>query len=273
MNIAVDIGNTSIKFGVFSPDGGDEMVGHWRMPTDETGWINKVFLKTMTCLGMLTNKVTPLSPWAPGMADLYPEPLTWRIAQTGTFPLQQFKKEILELRPDDQFKTLTRKKIALKIDVDAPEKVGIDRLLAAFSAVKKYRDAPMLVVDVGSAITADVIENQTFCGGAILPGLTALSETFPRISAKLPKIGHDAITKTELVYPGGDTKSAVFNGIYWGTIGAIRQFYAMSPEKEDTLLILTGGDAAFFLPGLSRMIPAGRIIHHDTLVLEGINLC
>jgi type III pantothenate kinase len=272
MNIAVDIGNTCLKFGVFAPDRNNEMVGHWRLPTNETGWINEVFLKNMTCVGFLTNKVNPPGQWAPGMESPYSAPLTWRIAQTGTFPLKQFKAEMLALRPKDTFKTITRKQIPIERDVESPEQVGIDRLLAAYSAVQKYGDAPMVVVDVGSAITVDVIQNQTFCGGAILPGLTALSETYPRISAKLPRLGYDAMLKIGLEYPAGNTKSAVFNGIYWGTAGAIRHFYMMHPQKENVLLILTGGDAEFFLPALSVMIPAGHVLPHDTLVLEGINL-
>jgi len=254
MNIAVDIGNTCVKFGVFSPDKENEIVGYWRMLSNETSWGK------------------PLETWARKLAKPYPAPLTWRIAQTGKFPLKKFKTEILAIRPKDTFKTVMRRQIPIKRDVDAPEQVGIDRLLAAYAAVKKYGDAPMLVVDVGTAITVDVVQNQTFCGGAILPGLAALAETYPRISAKLPRIGPDAAIKIGLNYPGGNTKSAVFNGIYWGTCGAIRHFYVMHPQKGDTLLILTGGDAQFFLLGLSAMIPGGRILHHDTLVLEGINL-
>ena len=253
MNIAVDIGNTCVKFGVFPPDRESEIVGQWTMPSDELG------------------KINPLETWAPEMENLHPDPLIWRIAQTGKFPLKKFKEKILALRPKDTFKTVMRKQIPIKRDVDAPDQVGIDRLLAAYAAVKRYGDAPMLVVDVGTAITVDVVQNQAFYGGAILPGLAALSETYPRISAKLPRLGPDAAIKIGLNYPGGNTKSAVFNGIYWGTIGAIRQFYEMHPQKKDALLILTGGDAQFFLQGLTQMIPAGRILHHDTLVLEGIN--
>ena len=272
MNIAVDIGNTCVKFGVFPPDKENKIVGYWRLPSDETGWVNEVFLKTMTSMVFLTNRTRSLSQRKEGEVKPYPDPLTWRIAQTGNFPVKKFKTEILAFRPKDTFRTVMRRQIPLKRDVDAPNQVGIDRLLAAYAAVKRYGDAPMLVVDVGTAITVDVVQNQTFCGGAILPGLNALAETYPRISPKLPRIGHDAAIKIGLNYPGGNTKSAVFTGIYWGTVGAIRQFYEMHPQKKDALLILTGGDAQFFLSGLIQMIPAWRIEHHDTLVLEGINL-
>lgn len=272
MNIAVDIGNTCLKFGVFSPDKENKLVGFWRLPSGDTGWVNEVFLKNMTRFGMLTNRINPPGQWAPGLENLYPVPLAWRIAQTGQFPLKKFKTTILAIRPKDTFKTVLWRQIPIKRNVDAPEQVGIDRLLAACAAVQRYGNAPMLVVDAGTAITVDVVRDGTFCGGAILPGLTALSETYPRMSAKLPCIGPDTTLKIEQGYPGGNTKSAVFNGIFWGTVGAIRQFYDMHPLKKEALLILTGGDAEFLLQGLTRVIPSERILHHDTLVLEGVNL-
>jgi type III pantothenate kinase len=273
MNIAVDIGNSSVKFGSFSPDREDEIVGLWELPTVDTKWINEHFLKNITCPVFLMNRIRSMSQKEEGEAEPYPQPLTWQIAQTGNFPLQRFKKEILALRPKDQFKTVTRKRIPLKIDVDSPEKVGIDRLLAASAAVKKYGDTPMLVVDMGTAITADIVYNQTFCGGVILPGLDALAETYPRISAKLPRITPDSMQNINFAFPARNTKNAVFSGLFWGTVAAIRHFYVMSPGKNDTLLVLTGGYANFFLPGLSSMIPSGQINHHKPLVLEGINQC
>jgi len=275
MNVAVDIGNSTMKFGVFDPERGNAMVGHWRMPSGETGWINKVFLSTMTCLGMLTNKINPPGKRAAGMEHIYPESLTWRIAQTGRFPLQKFKTEILALRPKDTFKTVTRKQIPIKKAVDSPETVGIDRLLAAFAAVKTYGDANMLVVDAGTAITVDVVQNRTFCGGAILPGLAAQSEIYPQISENLPLISvSDSFLTSSPVYPGRNTKEAIHNGLYWGAIGAIRQFYETFCLKRDkVLLILTGGDSKYLLPGLSQVIPPQRIKLHDILVLEGINRC
>ena len=248
MNIAVDIGNSRLKFGIFSPDGSREFC-HLDIP-------------------LKGEQFGTDSLHRPLNLNVYPAPITWLIAQTGSFPCEQFQTETLKERPHDEFIIVTRKHIPLKIDTDFPDNVGIDRLLAAFGATKMYGDSPMLIVDAGSAITVDVVQDQTFCGGAILPGLTAMSETYPKISEKLPLV--PLYPKTESVYPGKNTKDAIRNGLYWGTIGAIRQFYDM--RFTDAKLFLTGGDADYLRPGLAQVLPQ-RVVLSPHLVLEGIHRC
>jgi type III pantothenate kinase len=275
MNIQVDIGNSRIKRGIPLPSGGYE-VGFLDVPPKGKGIDSDNFLRHLLrwetmflfCEGVPPNEDTLTM-------DVHPTPITWLIAPTGSFPWQELKTEILKVRPRDKFKIVTQKKIPLKIDVDSPDKIGIDRLLAAFAAVKKYGDSPMLIVDAGSAITVDVVQSETFCGGAILPGITALSETYPKISKKLPLVAlPDPFLTTRPVYPGKNTKNAIHNGLYWGTIGAIRQCYEMRfPRKDNARLILTGGDAQYLLPGLVQVIPSRRIRYNDDLVLEGIHRC
>ena len=267
MNIAVDIGNTAVKCGVFTLTG--ELVGCLRLPVEGIQ-PQEFFLRQLLRWQTLTNRTKVVVP-----EGIYPEPLTWRIAQTGSFPWKEWQAVIFRIRPHDKFKLVTRRQISLNIDVDAPRKIGIDRLLAAMAATEKYGESPMLVVDAGSAITVDLVQNRTFCGGAILPGLVAQTEIYPKISEKLPLVPiSDMLLKVLPVYPGRNTKDAIQNGFYWGTIGAIRQLCDISfPRKQDIRLILTGGDAQYLLPGLSQTFPTRRITHCDTLVLEGIYLC
>jgi len=256
MNIAVDIGNTRLKCGVFAPPnkrGSALKVWNLLIPQKEEEFDRSSFFREL----LLWEK----------------EIITWRIAQTGNFSWKKLKKTILDVRPQDKFRAVTHKRIPFKINVDSPESVGIDRLLAALAAVMNYGETPMLIVDAGSAITIDVFANWTFYGGAILPGLTAMSETYPKISGKLPLVPlPDPSLETRPVYPGKSTEDAILNGLYWGTIGAIRQFYE-SLRKYNAPLVLTGGDAPYLLPGLAPEIPEQQIKHHDHLVLEGINWC
>jgi len=267
MNIAVDIGNTNLKWGVFTPAG--ELVGLIRLPAKGIQ-PSKPFLRELLRGQMLTNRVNSVA-----SEDADPPPMTWRIAQTGSFPWKEWQTAILTIRPHDKFKIITRRHIPLNIAVHTPQKVGMDRLLAAFAATEKYGDPPTLVVDAGSAITIDVVQHRTFCGGAILPGLVAQSETYPRISEQLPLIPvSDTFFKSPPLYPGKTTKEAIYNGLYWGTIGAIRQYCdLLFPKKQDVRLVLTGGDAEYLLPGLSQVLPSQKITHCDTLVLKGIHCC
>lgn len=249
MNAVIDIGNSRLKCGFLLPNG-----------------------KTTTH----SLPIPPNEKQFDKLTATYPEPITWRIAPTGSFHWKECKATILRARPHDKFQIVTRRHIPLNIDAHNPQKIGVDRLLAALAATEKYGITPMLVVDAGSAITVDVVQNRTFCGGAILPGLGALSQSYPNISVRLPLVPiADSLLNNRPVYPGKNTKEAIRNGIYWGTIGAILQLYNLFcvQQKTEVRLILTGGDAHSILPGLSLVLPAQQITHCDTLVLEGINFC
>ena len=258
MNIAVDIGNTCLKCAIFFPNGVRKVTSN---PIFDEPRIDEEFVRN-------------LIQWKAFSKKEEASPLTWRIAQTGSFPWEKVQAEILKTRPQDQFEIITHRHIPLKIDVDFPEKVGIDRLLAAFTAVDIFGDRPMLVVDAGTAITVDAVQKRTFCGGAILPGLVAKSEIYPQISEKLPLIefSHSFIMKPGC--PGKNTEDAVHNGLYWGTIGAIRLFYELFfPRKKKVQLVLTGGNGAFLVPGLLRVLNREQIRYDPALVFEGINMC
>jgi len=268
MNIAVDIGNTCIKCAFAFPREKVVQYRVWTIPP-KRDQLDSFVLQCLLRWGA-----------EPGegklMPDAYTAPITWLIVQTGKLSWQELKAEILKIRRKDKFTVVTRKHIPLEVDVDFPDKVGIDRLLAAYSAVDLYGSAPMLIVDAGTAITVDRVYNQTFQGGAIVPGLIPLSKMCPLISEKLPliPIADYSVTKKKLpVFPGRNTADAIENGIYWGTIGKIMQFYAMSYSREDAFLILTGGDAEYLLPGIASMIRPPYLKYHDPLVLEGILRC
>ena len=266
MNIAVDIGNTNLKCAFFLPDEGYEVHG---LGVDRLHDM-EVLYRNLFCWDVLPKKVLT--------ADAYPAPVTWQIAQTGRFPQQKLQVAIRRIRPQDKFAVVSRKHIPIKIAAKTPDKVGIDRLLAAFAATELYGDAPMLVIDAGSALTVDVVQNRTFCGGAILPGLVPLSETYPIISHQLPTVPiprfPDCAKIPPPVFPGKSTEDAIHCGLYWGTIGAIMQCCGMFFRRtEDVRLVLAGGDSQYLLPELARLIPSQQIKHNRNLVLEGINLC
>ena len=260
MDVVVDIGNTRVKCGIALHNAVAEEVSILDIPPLGKR-LGEESLRRLFHWEILSGSEV--------LAD-YPKPLTWWIAQTGSFSWQKLKAEIQSIRANDRFNILTHQQIPLERDVELPAKVGMDRLLAAFAAVEAYGDVPLLIVDAGSAVTMDVVQNQTFHGGAIFPGLTALSAIYPQISPKLPHvpIPHSS-SNTRPVYPGRNTQEALQNGLYWGTIGAIRQFYGML-RKENATLILTGGDAQYLFPGLTQEIPASQIQCHPNLVLEGI---
>ena len=154
--------------------------------------------------------------------------------------------------------------IPMRTDVDEPERVGADRLLAALAAYRRTRSA-CIVVDCGTAITVNAVRaGGVFVGGAIFPGLAMMAEALARGTALLP-----AAAVPERAPPvGKNTEQAIAAGILHGAAGAVANLIIVASEVvgSDAAVFLTGGDAARlaeFLP------PDCRDVTPD-LVLEGL---
>jgi len=129
----------------------------------------------------------------------------------------------------------------MSLAVEAPEKVGIDRICAAAAAYDGVKKA-CTVASFGTAITIDCVNDEgVFLGGAILPGLSLQAHALAEGTAALPDV---EVHATHAVY-GATTADAISNGVLYGVVGALREIterYATQlgawPE-----LIATGGNA------------------------------
>ncbi len=130
--------------------------------------------------------------------------------------------------------------LPMKVDLPAPEKVGVDRILNAAAAYERIADA-VAVVDAGTAITVDCVSPEgVFLGGAILPGLALSARILHEQTTLLPEV---KIDRPDWVY-GKDTSQAILAGIYYGAVGAIRELverYATELRAWPTTIV-TGGD-------------------------------
>ncbi len=124
-----------------------------------------------------------------------------------------------------------------------PGQVGIDRLIAALGAWKKY--GACLVVDIGTAVTVDLVDDgPVFEGGAILPGPRLWTEALHEKTALLPDV---RIPEPPAYSVGRTTDEAVTSGVYWGLVGAVTTLIKkMAGARTDITLCLTGGGAALF---------------------------
>jgi type III pantothenate kinase len=79
-------------------------------------------------------------------------------------------------------------KTGLPVLVDNPREVGTDRIANALAAVNRY-GAPCLVVDVGTAITIDVVNSAgAFIGGVIAPGIETATDALGVAAAQLRRV-------------------------------------------------------------------------------------
>lgn len=150
---------------------------------------------------------------------------------------------------------LERGQLPLAIDVDYPEKVGIDRLLNAIAAnARRQPGQSTIIVDSGTATTVDRVDGRgVFCGGAILPGFEMGAKALHQYTALLPLIQHHRLHDREPSPIGRNTTAALESGLYWGHVGGVRELITrMSDPAADKapLVLLTGGAAPVLRPHL-----------------------
>ena len=142
-------------------------------------------------------------------------------------------------------------KIPIKNRYRKPEEVGIDRLLNGYAGIKLY-NPPLIVVDLGTAITFDVVNVYgEYEGGAIFPGINASIEALFSKTAKLPKVN---LKNVENVI-GKTTKESIQSGLFFGYLslidGMINKINEESGYKHN--VILTGGNGDIFSPFLKHL--------------------
>src|SRR5208283_137461 len=93
-----------------------------------------------------------------------------------------------------------------------PKQVGQDRLVGAYGAMKIY-GRPLIVVDLGTAITFDVVSSHgEYLGGAIVPGIRLSAESLFLKTALLPKIEIQA--PRHII--GKTTQESILSGLFYG---------------------------------------------------------
>lgn len=199
MLLVLDTGNTNTVIGLFDDD---RLIGHWRLSSSEmTGDEAGVKLQNLLFLkGFTKDKISGaiLSSVVPRMEGIWSEAV----------------KNYFDLSP---FVVSHKMNLGMKIELDNPSEVGADRLVNSVAALQKY-GCPLVTVDLGTAITLDVISAEgAYIGGAIAPGLSVSMETLFSRTAKLPQI---VLTAPESAI-GRNTKSAIQSGIVYGYAGLV----------------------------------------------------
>ena len=146
-----------------------------------------------------------------------------------------------------------------------PAQLGSDRwaaMVAAHHAWPEY----MCVIDVGSALTLDIIHpDGQHQGGYILPGLKMMQTCLLEKTA-IP-LSPEAVIMTSTTRPGNDSGSCIANGTLQAACGLIeRTVLQLEHEtKEPVQCILTGGDSQY----LAATLTVPHVVE-PYLVLKGL---
>jgi type III pantothenate kinase len=238
--VVADVGNTRIKWGLCSSTA---VTGTCSLPPDDPStWQRQRQL------------------W--GLSG--PQP--WVV--TGVHPARRERLvDWLRHQGDEVLVVDDPSLLPLRVLVARPDHVGIDRLLDGVAAnSRRSPGRPAIVVDAGSAVTVDYLdESGAFTGGAIAPGMRLMAQALHAYTALLPLI---ELPREVPSLPGTATIPAMEAGIFWSVAGGVqallREFTARSAQPPE--VFLTGGDA----PLLHTVLPGTD--HWPAMTLEGIRL-
>lgn len=139
----------------------------------------------------------------------------------------------------------------IKWNVKNPSEIGADRVANVFAVALEHPNS--LVIDVGTAITIDVVKNGDYEGGVIMPGLMMAAYSLFEKTAKLPQV--DLYAPANCV--GKDTAENIRIGVVKGTAcalnGLIEQIKTI--YNEPPKVFLTGGQ--------SKVLE--KLVEHDVL--------
>ncbi len=126
--------------------------------------------------------------------------------------------------------------LPIKLGYATPATLGEDRIAAAAGAWSMFPNENLLVVDMGTAVTYDVVTAEgIFTGGNIAPGIGMRLRSLHSFTARLPQIGGYGDTPVF----GTDTATAMRAGAVRGVASEIAYYRSMLPES--TRIVLTGG--------------------------------
>jgi type III pantothenate kinase len=151
------------------------------------------------------------------------------------------------------------------VDYTPPTSVGADRIANAIGGLA-IAPAPLIVVDLGTATTFDVIDaTGMYTGGAILTGIGTSLQSLVSRTAKLPAIELKA-PKTAI---GKTTIHSIESGMMFGYAGAIDALVDRI-ERElgaKATVLTTGGLGGVFLDLCERIDR-----YEPMLTLDGLRL-
>lgn len=214
--------------------------------------------------------------WTRQLRPLISHGLAAEASPTTVWLVSSVRRDALEVlqaylqgQVGHQIEVVDWKRLPLAIDVEVPERVGIDRLLAALAATELTTERPTIVVQAGSAVTVDLVTSPpdpvepgkpllgTFAGGAILPGVPMMLRLLGQGAEQLPEIDADDLLELPSL-PGKNTEEAMMCGTASALVGGVAHVISRYRAQwgSDVPVILSGGDGM----GLSPYIPAPLIV-------------
>ena len=249
MLLAIDLGNTNIKYGVFD---GQKLVASFRVSSrisrtaDEYG---SVLVGLLSDSGISKKDIDGII-----FSSVIPA-LNYTICH-----MCEYFFGISPLIVGPGIKT------GLNIKADNAREVGADIIVNSVSAYNKY-GGQVVVIDFGTATTFDIIsEKCDLIGVVIAPGIKTSLEGLATKTAQLPMVELDA-PKTVI---GKNTKHCMQAGIIFGFAGLVENILRKIKKElnlNEIKVVATGGLGEIIAKEVKMINLVDR-----TLTLDGLRL-
>ena len=233
MNLIIDIGNSLATIAVFDKD---EMVGMCYCPNHSLDKLKAIRDRYAIKKGIISTVIT--------------------LNECIRKQLKELDCPIIELNYQTP--------VPVKNLYKTPQTLGMDRLAAVVGAHAIKPGHPLLVIDAGTCITYDFIDEAgQYHGGNISPGKNMRFKALNAFTDKLPEICPEGETPAY----GQTTETAIRAGVIHGIEFEIKGYISQLKKNYPELLVfLTGGDEFSFDTNLKSVIFADGF-----LVLKGLN--
>lgn len=183
---------------------------------------------------------------------------------SSVIPLSAALEEAVEGLPFPCLRMSSRLKMPFLVAYNTPETLGPDRLAAVAEAWACKPGNDLLVIDVGTAITYDVITSEgIYLGGNISPGIGMRFKALHHFTGKLPLVDKEG----ERVDVGNTTDTAIREGVLQGVDKEIEGYIRECSLKCPNLLVFLTGGGANLLANRTK----NAIFADNLLVVKGLN--
>ena len=248
MLLAIDIGNTNIVIGCIEDD---KIICEARIATDRSRTSDQYGVEIKTMLEAYGCHIEDVEDCI--ISSVVPP--VFNAVRSGVYKITERKPMVV----GHGLKT------GLDIRLDNPAQAGSDRIVIAVAALAK-RQAPLILIDMGTATTVEVIEPKNkYLGGVIIPGARMSLDALTRSTAQLPAINMDT--------PGSiiarNTVDSMRSGIMYGTAAMLDGVIDRMEEElgHPSTIVATGGVAPYIIPLCRHEIALER-----DLLLRGLNV-
>ena len=171
MLLAIDIGNTNLVIGGIRDD---QLLFKARIATDRLRTSDQYGVEIKNMIEAFGHSISEIDDCI--ISSVVPP--VFNSVKTGV--IKVIGKQPMVVGPG--------LKTGLNIHMDVPSQVGSDRIVIAVAALAEY-SAPLILMDLGTATTIEVVEpDNVYMGGIIFPGVRVSLDALTSRTAQLPGI-------------------------------------------------------------------------------------